>query len=143
MGLTLGEGGTPLLPAPRLSERLGAEIWLKWEGANPTGSFKDRGMAIAVGRAVERGATGVVCASPAGSCAPVVCARAARVIATLAPSTSANVMRRDDTDIACGSSMNWRRRRAEKQSGPALVSESGPAVRVRSGQYPVNMDMGS
>jgi len=39
--ITLGEGNTPLLPAPRLSERFGAELWLKWEGANPTGSFKD------------------------------------------------------------------------------------------------------
>jgi len=70
--ITLGEGNTPLLPAPRLSDRLGGEIWLKWEGANPTGSFKDRGMALAVSRALERGATGVVCASTgntAASCA--------------------------------------------------------------------------
>ncbi len=77
MGLTLGEGGTPLLPAPRLSERLGCEIWLKWEGANPTGSFKDRGMAIAVGRAVERAAPGVVCAST-GNTAASASAYAAR-----------------------------------------------------------------
>src|SRR6185295_2009449 len=54
MAVTLGEGNTPLLPAPRLSERLGCELWLKWEGANPTGSFKDRGMAVAVSRALER-----------------------------------------------------------------------------------------
>ena len=61
--LSLGEGGTPLLPAPRLSERLGAEVWLKWEGANPTGSFKDRGMVVAVGRSVELGARSIACAS--------------------------------------------------------------------------------
>jgi threonine synthase len=70
--ITLGEGNTPLLSAPRLSERLGVELWLKWEGANPTGSFKDRGMAVAVTRALERGAPGVVCASTgntAASCA--------------------------------------------------------------------------
>jgi len=70
--ITLGEGNTPLLPAPRLSERLGVEVWLKWEGANPTGSFKDRGMAVAVSRALDRGASGVVCASTgntAASCA--------------------------------------------------------------------------
>ncbi|MDE3025426.1 MAG: pyridoxal-phosphate dependent enzyme, partial [Acidobacteriota bacterium] len=70
--ITLGEGDTPLLPAPRLSGRLGVEVFLKWEGANPTGSFKDRGMALAVSRALERGATGVVCASTgntAASCA--------------------------------------------------------------------------
>jgi len=70
--ITLGEGNTPLLAAPRLSEAFGLELWLKWEGANPTGSFKDRGMAVAVSRALERGAAGVVCASTgntAASCA--------------------------------------------------------------------------
>jgi threonine synthase len=77
MGVTLGEGGTPLLEAPRLSERLGCELWLKWEGANPTGSFKDRGMAVAVSRARERGAPGVVCAST-GNTAASAAAYAAR-----------------------------------------------------------------
>jgi threonine synthase len=77
MGLTLGEGNTPLLDAPRLSERLGCEVLLKWEGANPTGSFKDRGMAVAVGRALERGAAGVVCAST-GNTAASAAAYAAR-----------------------------------------------------------------
>jgi threonine synthase len=67
--LTLGEGDTPLLPAPRLSERLGVELWLKWDGANPTGSFKDRGMAVAVTRALERGAAGIVCASTGNTAA--------------------------------------------------------------------------
>ena len=61
--VTLLEGGTPLLPAPRLSERVGAEVWLKVEGANPTGSFKDRGMTMAISKAVEEGAKAVVCAS--------------------------------------------------------------------------------
>ncbi len=75
--ITLGEGNTPLLAAPRLSERLGVELWLKCEGANPTGSFKDRGMALAVTRAVERGATGVVCAST-GNTAASAAAYAAR-----------------------------------------------------------------
>ena len=53
MTVTLGEGRTPLLHAPRLSERFGVDLWLKWEGANPTGSFKDRGMSVAVTKAVE------------------------------------------------------------------------------------------
>lgn len=75
--VTLGEGGTPLLPAPRLSARLGVEVWLKWEGANPTGSFKDRGMAVAVTRALQRGAPGVVCAST-GNTAASAAAYAAR-----------------------------------------------------------------
>lgn len=61
--VTLGEGGTPLLPAPFLSEKTGAEVWVKYEGMNPTGSFKDRGMTLAVSKAVEHGAKAVVCAS--------------------------------------------------------------------------------
>ncbi|HUR18323.1 MAG TPA: threonine synthase [Acidimicrobiales bacterium] len=61
--VTLQEGATPLLPAPRLSERLGAQVWLKYEGLNPTGSFKDRGMTLAISKAREEGAEAVVCAS--------------------------------------------------------------------------------
>jgi threonine synthase len=61
--ITLREGGTPLLPAPRLSARTGCEVFLKVEGNNPTGSFKDRGMTVAVSLAVERGAQTVICAS--------------------------------------------------------------------------------
>ena len=77
LSVTLGEGSTPLLSAPRLSARLGVELWVKWEGANPTGSFKDRGMAVAVSRALERGAPGVVCAST-GNTAASAAAYAAR-----------------------------------------------------------------
>ena len=77
MSVTLGEGNTPLLPAPRLSQQLGCELWLKWEGSNPTGSFKDRGMTVAVSRALERGAPGVVCAST-GNTAASAAAYAAR-----------------------------------------------------------------
>jgi threonine synthase len=61
--VTLLEGGTPLLPAPRLSERVGAQVFLKVEGANPTGSFKDRGMTMAISSALAGGAKAVVCAS--------------------------------------------------------------------------------
>ena len=61
--VTLLEGGTPLLAAPRLSERVGANVFLKVEGANPTGSFKDRGMTVAISSAVASGAKAVVCAS--------------------------------------------------------------------------------
>jgi threonine synthase len=75
--VTLGEGSTPLLPAPRLSARIGAEIWLKWEGANPTGSFKDRGMTVAVTQALADGAGSVVCAST-GNTAASAAAYAAR-----------------------------------------------------------------
>ena len=62
--VSLGEGSTPLVPAPRLAEWVGvAEVWLKVEGSNPTGSFKDRGMALAVAKAIEQGARTVLCAS--------------------------------------------------------------------------------
>ena len=61
--VTLNEGNTPLLDAPRLSEQVGARVLLKVEGANPTGSFKDRGMTVAISKAAEEGAKVVVCAS--------------------------------------------------------------------------------
>jgi threonine synthase len=61
--ITLLEGGTPLLHAERLSADLGLDVWLKVEGANPTGSFKDRGMTMAISKAAEDGVKVVVCAS--------------------------------------------------------------------------------
>jgi threonine synthase len=75
--VSLGEGSTPLLRAPRLSERLEADVYLKWEGANPTGSFKDRGMTVAISKALEQGAGAVVCAST-GNTAASAAAYAAR-----------------------------------------------------------------
>jgi threonine synthase len=61
--ITLGEGGTPLLPAPVLSDRTGCEVYLRIEGVNPTGSFKDRGMTVAVTLAAASGVRTVICAS--------------------------------------------------------------------------------
>ncbi|MDQ2660050.1 MAG: threonine synthase [Verrucomicrobiota bacterium] len=63
--VSLGEGSTPLIPCPRLSARVGrgCEVFAKYEGLNPTGSFKDRGMTVAVSKAVERGVAAVICAS--------------------------------------------------------------------------------
>jgi len=75
--VSLAEGSTPLLLAPRLSEQAGAEVWLKLEGANPTGSFKDRGMTCAVSAAVREGAEAIVCAST-GNTAASAAAYAAR-----------------------------------------------------------------
>ena len=75
--VTLNEGSTPLIEAPRLSERIGARVYLKFEGANPTGSFKDRGMTVAVSRAKGRGAEAVICAST-GNTAASAAAYAAR-----------------------------------------------------------------
>src|ERR1043166_8059751 len=63
--ITLNEGNTPLIPAPNFVEAISGkfELWIKYEGLNPTGSFKDRGMTMAVSKARERGAEVVVCAS--------------------------------------------------------------------------------
>lgn len=61
--VTLHEGNTPLIAAPRLGQRLGLDLYLKYEGLNPTGSFKDRGMTMAMSKAVEAGAKAVICAS--------------------------------------------------------------------------------
>src|SRR5436309_8864758 len=70
--VTLNEGSPHLVEAPRLSERIGARAYLKFEGANPTGSFKDRGMTVAVSRAKGAGVEAIICASTgntAASCA--------------------------------------------------------------------------
>jgi threonine synthase len=75
--VTLDEGSTPLVLAPRLSERIGAEVHLKLEGQNPTGSFKDRGMTCAVSAALREGAEAVICAST-GNTAASLAAYAAR-----------------------------------------------------------------
>lgn len=61
--VTLLEGATPLIPAPRISETVDRDVYLKYEGANPTGSFKDRGMTVAVSKALEVGARAIACAS--------------------------------------------------------------------------------
>ena len=75
--VSLNEGSTPLVEAPAVSERVGARVWLKLEGANPTGSFKDRGMTVAVSRAKGAGAEAVICAST-GNTAASAAAYAAR-----------------------------------------------------------------
>src|SRR5437764_13866947 len=85
--VSLNEGSTPLLLAPSLSERVGAEVWLKIEGANPTGSFKDRGMTCAVSAAVRERAEAIVCASTGNTAASAAAyaARAGRRGAVIVP----------------------------------------------------------
>ncbi|HEX6209045.1 MAG TPA: threonine synthase, partial [Actinomycetota bacterium] len=85
--VTLGEGGTPLLHSPSLSEETGCEVYLKYEGANPTGSFKDRGMTVAISRALEQGAEAVVCASTGNTSASAAAyaARAGMTCGVLVP----------------------------------------------------------
>jgi threonine synthase len=85
--ITLFEGNTPLLPAPVLSERTGCEVYLKVEGANPTGSFKDRGMTVAISHAAEDGAQAVICASTGNTSASAAAyaVRAGMTCAVLVP----------------------------------------------------------
>ncbi|NUT38291.1 MAG: threonine synthase [Hamadaea sp.] len=85
--ITLHEGNTPLVPAPVLSGRTGCEVYLKVEGANPTGSFKDRGMTVAVSKAVESGAKAIICASTGNTSASAAAyaARAGITCAVLVP----------------------------------------------------------
>ncbi|HKB30073.1 MAG TPA: threonine synthase [Streptosporangiaceae bacterium] len=85
--VTLREGGTPLLPAPRLSARSGCDVLLKVEGLNPTGSFKDRGMTVAISRAMQDGAKAVICASTGNTSASAAAyaARAGLTCAVLVP----------------------------------------------------------
>src|SRR5579871_5438971 len=85
--VTLQEGGTPLLPAPVLSARTGCDVFLKVEGLNPTGSFKDRGMTVAISAAAGRGSKAVICASTGNTSASAAAyaARAGLTCAVLVP----------------------------------------------------------
>jgi len=85
--VTLCEGGTPLIPAHELSRRIGCEVYLKVEGANPTGSFKDRGMTMAISKAAEEGAKAVICASTGNTSASAAAyaVRAGMTCAVLVP----------------------------------------------------------
>ncbi|MEV0387783.1 threonine synthase [Nonomuraea sp. NPDC050643] len=85
--ISLNEGNTPLLRSEHLSGLTGCEVWLKVEGANPTGSFKDRGMTVAISRAAEAGAEAVICASTGNTSASAAAyaARAGLTAAVLVP----------------------------------------------------------
>lgn len=85
--ISLSEGSTPLIYSPRLSEKAEAEVYLKYEGLNPTGSFKDRGMTMALSKAVEEGAHTVLCASTGNTSAAAAAyaARASVACAVLLP----------------------------------------------------------
>ena len=85
--VTLDEGDTPLVFSDRLSAEVGVEVWLKYEGLNPTGSFKDRGMTVAISKALEEESTAVVCASTGNTSASAAAyaARAGMICAVLIP----------------------------------------------------------
>ena len=85
--VTLREGGTPLVYACTISDMTGCQVWLKYEGANPTGSFKDRGMTMAISKAAEAGARAVICASTGNTSASAAAyaVKAGMVCAVLVP----------------------------------------------------------
>jgi threonine synthase len=85
--VSLDEGGTPLIHAKNLSERVDADVYLKFDGANPTGSFKDRGMTAAVSAAAREGAEAIICASTGNTAASAAAyaARAGMTCAVLVP----------------------------------------------------------
>jgi len=85
--VTLDEGDTPLVYSDRLSTEVDADVWLKWEGLNPTGSFKDRGMTVAISKALEGGSKAVICASTGNTSASAAAyaARAGMICAVLIP----------------------------------------------------------
>jgi threonine synthase len=158
--ITLGEGGTPLLPAPVLSQRTGCEVYLKVEGANPTGSFKDRGMTVAVTLAAARGAKTVICASTGNTSASAAAyaARAGLECAVLVPRGNIalgklaqtlahgakllevdgyfddclDLVRKlsDDYPVALVNSINPERRHGQKTAAFEIVDELGRAPDV-------------
>jgi threonine synthase len=85
--VTLREGGTPLVYACVVSEMTGCQVWLKYDGANPTGSFKDRGMTMAISKAAQEGARAVICASTGNTSASAAAyaVKAGMVCAVLVP----------------------------------------------------------
>src|SRR5690625_3849884 len=86
-GITLGAGGTPLVEAPSLSRATGARVYIKVEGANPTGSFKDRGMTVAISKVAAGDSEVVVCASTGNTSASAAAyaARAGQRCAVILP----------------------------------------------------------
>ncbi len=136
--LSLGEGDTPLVRAPRLAAWVGvAELWVKFEGANPTGSFKDRGMVLAVAKAVEGGAHTVLCASTgntSASAAAYAASAGARAVVLLpADKVAAGKLAQA---VACGACIGVVRgsfddalalaRIAAQREGVALVNSVNP-----------------
>ena len=160
--VTLLEGGTPLIPAPVIAALVGTDVFLKFEGMNPTGSFKDRGMTLAVSKAVEEGATAVACAStgntsasaaayaaragiscivvlPAGKIAAGKLAQAMIHGATIAPidgnfDDALHIVRdlANDHDVALVNSVNPYRIEAQKTAAFEVVDDLGGAPAVHA-----------
>ncbi|GIX05908.1 MAG: threonine synthase [Candidatus Poribacteria bacterium] len=131
--ITLYEGNTPLVPAQNLSKDLGhsIELWLKLEGLNPTCSFKDRGMTVAVSKAVEEGAKAVICASTGNTSASAAAyaARAGIACAVLVP----------NGEIALGKLAQAMMHRAKVLAVDGNFDEALQLVRDISERYPIQL----
>ncbi|MFO7571157.1 MAG: threonine synthase [Gaiellaceae bacterium] len=132
--VSLGEGSTPLLAVPRLSERLGVDLWLKWEPANPTGSYKDRGMTVAVSKAVEHGASTVVCASTGNTAASAAAyaARAGLTAVVLQPEGAVAVGKLAQSRIHGARVLEVRGTFDEALTAARVLAERGTHVLVNS-----------
>lgn len=160
--VTLLEGGTPLIPAPAVARRVGRDVLLKFEGMNPTGSFKDRGMTLAVSKALEAGANAVACAStgntsasaaayaaragigcvvvlPAGKIAAGKMAQAVMHGATIVPidgnfDDALEIVKAlaDEFDVALVNSVNPYRIEAQKTAAFEVIDDLGHAPAIHA-----------
>jgi threonine synthase len=129
--VTLGEGGTPLVRSESLSAETGCEVYLKFEGANPTGSFKDRGMTLAISKAMEEGSKAVVCASTGNTSASAAAyaAKAGLTCAVLVPKGK----------IALGKMAQTLIHGARVLEIDGNFDESLQLAQALAGQYPVTL----
>ena len=129
--VTLGEGGTPLVRSESLSAETGCEVYLKFEGANPTGSFKDRGMTLAISKAMEEGSKAVVCASTGNTSASAAAyaAKAGLMCAVLVPKGK----------IALGKMAQTLIHGARVLEIDGNFDESLQLAQALAGQYPVTL----
>jgi threonine synthase len=129
--VTLGEGGTPLVHSESLSAETGCEVFLKFEGANPTGSFKDRGMTLAISKALEEGSKAVVCASTGNTSASAAAyaAKAGLTCAVLVPKSK----------IALGKMAQTLIHGARVLEIDGNFDESLELAQALAGQYPVTL----
>jgi len=129
--VTLGEGGTPLVRSESLSAETGCDVYLKFEGANPTGSFKDRGMTLAISKALEEGSKAVVCASTGNTSASAAAyaAKAGLTCAVLVPKGK----------IALGKMAQTLIHGARVLEIDGNFDESLRLAQAFSGQYPVTL----
>jgi threonine synthase len=129
--VSLGEGGTPLVRSESLSAETGCEVYLKFEGSNPTGSFKDRGMTLAISKALEEGSKAVVCASTGNTSASAAAyaAKAGLTCAVLVPKGK----------IALGKMAQTLIHGARVLEIDGNFDESLQLAQALAGQYPVTL----